>query len=83
MFDVLEIPLEFGKKRSLGAALQHLAKKDTARRQYFTGETGRGMVIVLAGLVRVTRRNALGQEHPVVEHGPGHFLAEVAQLSGK
>ncbi|KAK44457.1 thioredoxin reductase [Caballeronia jiangsuensis] len=47
------------------------------------GETGRGMVIVLKGLVRVTRRNALGQEHLVVEHGPGHFLAEVAQLSGK
>ena len=27
------------------------------------GETGRGMVIVLKGLVRVTRRDALGSEH--------------------
>ncbi|MFM0321879.1 FAD-dependent oxidoreductase [Caballeronia glebae] len=47
------------------------------------GETGRGMVIVLKGTVRVTRRDALGIEHIVREHGAGHFLAEVAQLSGK
>src|SRR5262249_20585504 len=42
VLDVLEIPLEFGKKRGLGGALQHFAKKDTARCQHFTGETGRG-----------------------------------------
>ncbi|QSN63379.1 FAD-dependent oxidoreductase [Caballeronia sp. M1242] len=48
-----------------------------------TGEVGRGMVVILKGLVRVTRRDALGKTHIVVEHGAGHFLAEVAQLSGK
>jgi thioredoxin reductase (NADPH) len=48
-----------------------------------TGETGRGMVIVLKGTVRVIRRDALGNGHIVREHGPGNFLAEVAQLSGK
>jgi thioredoxin reductase (NADPH) len=47
------------------------------------GETGRGMVIVLKGMVRVIRRDALGIEHIVRDHGPGNFLAEVAQLSGK
>ncbi len=48
-----------------------------------TGETGRGMVIVLKGTVRVICRDALGNGHVVREHGPGNFLAEVAQLSGK
>ncbi|WP_244829089.1 FAD-dependent oxidoreductase [Caballeronia sp. TF1N1] len=48
-----------------------------------TGDLGRGMVIVLSGSVRVTRRDALDRVHLVVEHGPGNFLAEVAQLSGK
>jgi thioredoxin reductase (NADPH) len=48
-----------------------------------TGETGRGMVIVLKGTVRITRRDALGNEHLIRDHGPGNFLAEVAQLSGK
>ncbi|WP_250474459.1 FAD-dependent oxidoreductase [Caballeronia sp. GAFFF1] len=48
-----------------------------------TGEVGRGMVVILKGLVRVTRRDALGKSHIVVAHGAGHFLAEVAQLSGK
>jgi thioredoxin reductase (NADPH) len=47
------------------------------------GETGRGMVVVLKGLVRVTRRDALGHEFLIRDHGPGNFLAEVAQLSGK
>ena len=37
------------------------------------GETGRGMVIVLKGTVRVTRRDALGIEHIVREHGAGRF----------
>jgi thioredoxin reductase (NADPH) len=47
------------------------------------GEVGRGMVVILRGSVRVSRRDALGNAHLIVDHGPGHFLAEVAQLSGK
>nr|WP_244816774.1 FAD-dependent oxidoreductase [Caballeronia sp. Lep1P3] len=47
------------------------------------GDAGRGMVIILKGRVRVTRRDALGSSHLIGEHGPGHFMAEVAQLSGK
>jgi thioredoxin reductase (NADPH) len=59
------------------------ARYDAGEWMFRTGETGRGMVIVLQGTVRVIRRDALGNGHVVREHGPGNFLAEVAQLSGK
>ena len=35
------------------------------------------------GSVRVTRRDPLGHSAPIVEHGPGEFVAEVGQLSGQ
>ncbi|TCK38366.1 thioredoxin reductase (NADPH) [Paraburkholderia sp. BL8N3] len=47
------------------------------------GETGRGMVVVLKGLVRINRRDALGNVHLIIDQPPGQFLAEIAQLSGK
>lgn len=59
------------------------ARYDAGEWMFRTGETGRGMVIVLKGTVRVIRRDAFGNEHLVREHGAGNFLAEVAQLSGK
>jgi thioredoxin reductase (NADPH) len=48
-----------------------------------TGEVGPGMFVILAGSVRLTQRDGLGRETMVVEHGAGHFLAEVGQLSGR
>jgi thioredoxin reductase (NADPH) len=50
---------------------------------FSVGEPGRGMVVVLSGRVRVTRRDAVGKVHLVVEQQAGGFMAEVAQLSGK
>jgi len=47
------------------------------------GHRGAGLFVVLAGTVSVTRRDGLGNDLPVVEHGSGHFLGEVGQLSGK
>ncbi len=47
------------------------------------GETGPGMFVILSGEVVVTRRDGLGGDVPVVDQGPGHFLAEVGQLSGR
>ncbi len=48
-----------------------------------TGTPGRGMYIVLSGHVVITQRDGLGHVTPVVEQGPGQFLAEVGQLSGR
>ncbi|TAL99086.1 MAG: FAD-dependent oxidoreductase [Paraburkholderia sp.] len=50
---------------------------------FLTGQTGPGMFVILCGGVRITRRDGLGREYPVVEHGRGQFMAEVGQLSGK
>ncbi|MCP3715530.1 FAD-dependent oxidoreductase [Paraburkholderia sp. CNPSo 3281] len=47
-----------------------------------TGETGPGMFVLLSGSVKVSQRDGLGRERLIVEHGRGHFLAEVGQLSG-
>jgi len=41
-----------------------------------------GLVVILSGLVRVTRRNAMGKVHRVTEQHAGHFLGEIAQLYG-
>lgn len=48
-----------------------------------TGRPGLGMVLVLSGTVRVTRRDGLGRTYFVVEHHAGEFTAEVGQLSGQ
>jgi thioredoxin reductase (NADPH) len=48
-----------------------------------TGRPTAGIYLVLAGHIRVTGRDAHGQNFPVVEHAPGMFSGELAQLSGK
>ncbi len=47
------------------------------------GATGPGLFIVMSGWVVVTTKDGLARDLPVVEQGPGQFLAEVGQLSGK
>jgi len=47
------------------------------------GETSPGMVVLLAGEIDVTQRDGLGRVVPIVRYGPGQFLAEVGQLSGR
>ncbi|MDE1180319.1 FAD-dependent oxidoreductase [Paraburkholderia sp.] len=47
------------------------------------GRPGPGMFVTLKGRVQVYQRDGLGRELLVVEHGAGHFLAEVGQLSGR
>src|SRR5215471_15120740 len=52
-------------------------------RLFETGKPGPGMFVVLSGHVAITERDGLGHVTPVVEQGPGQFLAEVGQLSGR
>jgi thioredoxin reductase (NADPH) len=59
-------------------------KRYTDREKLF--EAGRitcGMFVVLKGHVCIWQRDGLGRTTPVVEQGPGQFLAEVSQLSGR
>src|SRR5437763_445707 len=47
------------------------------------GRPGPGMFVVLSGHVAITARDGLGHVTPVIDQGPGQFLAEVGQLSGR
>jgi thioredoxin reductase (NADPH) len=48
-----------------------------------TGKRGPGMFVVLSGLVTITQRDGLGHVAPIIHQGPGQFLADVGQLSGR
>src|SRR5207244_3446058 len=47
------------------------------------GEVGAGLTVGRAGAVAVTRRAELDRREAIVTHGPGSFMGEVAQLSGR
>jgi len=48
-----------------------------------TGKPGPGMFVLFSGHVAITQRDGLGHVTPIVDYGPGQFLAEVGQLSGR
>ncbi|WFU56808.1 FAD-dependent oxidoreductase [Bradyrhizobium pachyrhizi] len=48
-----------------------------------TGKPGPGMFVVLSGNVSITQRDGLGHVAPIIDQGPGQFLAEIGQLSGR
>src|SRR5213083_2034021 len=48
-----------------------------------TGEISPGVFVILSGEVAITQHNALGREEPIVTHGPGAFIGELNQLSGR
>jgi thioredoxin reductase (NADPH) len=50
---------------------------------FMTGEPSPGMFVLIAGTVAVSSRDGLGHVVPIVEEGPGQFLAEIGQLSGR
>jgi thioredoxin reductase (NADPH) len=48
-----------------------------------TGKPGPGMFVLLSGHVAITQRDGLGHVTPIIDQGPGQFLAEIGQLSGR
>jgi len=48
-----------------------------------TGKPGPGMFVILSGHVAIPQRDGLGHVTPVIDQGPGQFLAEIGQLSGR
>jgi CRP-like cAMP-binding protein len=55
----------------------------SGERLVVTGEISPGMFVIISGAVAVRRRDPLGYIAPIVERGPGDFIAEVGQLSGQ
>lgn len=78
MFPRLE-PDEVERVRRFGQVRAYAAGEAL----YRAGEAGHGMFVILSGEVVVTRRDADGQDVPIVEEGAGQFLAELAQLTGQ
>src|SRR5260370_3417730 len=48
-----------------------------------TGKPGPGMFVLLSGHVAITQRDGFGNVTPVIDQGPGQFLAEIGQLSAR
>lgn len=47
------------------------------------GEVGPGLAIVLSGEIKITQNDGERGSQHIVTHGPGSFMGELAQLSGR
>jgi thioredoxin reductase (NADPH) len=72
-------PQEIARMRRFGDIVSY---KD-GEKLFETGKPGPGMFVILSGHVAITQRDGLGHVTPVIDQGPGQFLAEIGQLSGR
>ena len=72
-------PAEIERLRRFGVLRAYGAGEALVR----AGEVGQGLTVILAGEVEITQRNQLGRREPIVTYGPGAFMGELAQLSGR
>ena len=72
-------PQEIERMRRFGT----IARYKNGEKLFETGKPGRGMFVLLSGHVAITQRDGLGHVTPVIDQGPGQFLAEIGQLSGR
>src|SRR6202022_3194718 len=72
-------PQEIARMRRFGEVRNY---KD-GEKLFETGKPGPGMFVVLSGHVAIAQRDGLGHVTPVIDQGPGQFLAEIGQLSGR
>ena len=70
-------PEEIDRLRRYGS----LRKYSDGEKLVEAGKIAPGMFVVLKGLVAISQRDGLGHVSPVVEQGPGQFVADVGQLS--
>src|ERR1700720_687882 len=72
-------PQEIARMRRFGE-LRHYKDGDAL---FETGKPGPGMFVILSGHVAITQRDGFGRVTPIIDQGPGQFLAEIGQLSGR
>src|SRR3984893_13636032 len=72
-------PQEIARMRRFGD-IRHYKHGDML---FETGKPGRGMFVILSGHVAITQRDGLAHFTPIIDQGPGQFLAEIGQLSGR
>jgi thioredoxin reductase (NADPH) len=78
MFPVLE-PAEVERLRRFGTTRSYRP----GERLVSANEVSPGLFVFLSGEVAVTQHSVLGHEEPIVTYGPGSFMGELAQLSGR
>jgi thioredoxin reductase (NADPH) len=78
LFPILE-PAEIERVRRFGTLRPYGTGEALAK----VGEVGPGLTIILVGHVDITQRDASGRRTPIVSYGPGAFMGELAQLSGR
>jgi thioredoxin reductase (NADPH) len=78
MFPTLE-PMEIERLRRFGVLRSYGAGDALVT----VGEVGKGLTIILAGEVQITQHDQSGSRELIVTHGPGAFMGELAQLSGR
>jgi thioredoxin reductase (NADPH) len=78
MFPTLE-PAEIERVRRFGKVRSYGVGEALAR----VGEVGLGLTIILAGKVDITQHLESGRREPIVTHGAGAFMGELAQLAGR
>src|SRR5258708_29118828 len=72
-------PQEIAHTRRFGEVRHY---KD-GERLFETGKPGSGIFVILSVHVAITQRDCLGHVTPVIEQGPGQFLAEIRALSAR
>jgi thioredoxin reductase (NADPH) len=72
-------PQELQRLRRFGALRTYAPGEPLVR----YGEPGHGLFLILSGEASVTLRDEHDRRVPVVTHGPGSFLGELAQISGR
>src|SRR4051812_1261968 len=70
---------EIGRMRRFG----EMRSYRHGEKLFETGKPGPGMFVVLSGHVAITQHDGLGHVTPIIDQGPGQFLAEIGQLSGR
>src|ERR1700730_3752015 len=70
-------PQEIDRLRSFGTVRRYAAGEQL----FATGEIRPGMFVVISGSVAITRHEGLGRVVPIIEEGPGDFIAEAGELS--
>jgi thioredoxin reductase (NADPH) len=78
MFPIL-LPADIARVRRFGEVRSYGPGEALAK----VGEAGHGLVVILAGKVDITRHDGSTAGVPITTHGPGAFMGELAQLSGR
>jgi thioredoxin reductase (NADPH) len=78
MFPTLR-PVEIDRLRRFGEVRNYRAGDVVVR----AGSAADGLFLILSGEVRIAPHEAHRQSETIVTHGPGSFMGELAQLSGR